>query len=290
MHISAGEHNCVIDKTRRNWCPACRLDKCFSVHMNKNAVQEERGPRKSLKVKRDDCSSDENVKKMVKIKYRPYIEKDEVITAESSRKGESTNIQWLLELIDSSITMVLQTPLLQFSDHNRKIDILKKIWHRSFAIFLSCKLRDDSTLIEKLAKLVKIEHRNNRLHGDDEMDQSLHGLELKTFLETTELLTNVEFGLDAHELYVCICVIICSADDANGFSCLLDLYRLMLVYHNKIFHPENLTRSSRIFCYLSEMHEIHFDQLLSTIFGSYLDKIKENIGRIVECLIQNGSS
>lgn len=30
----AGKGNCIIDKTRRNWCAYCRLQRCFQSRMN----------------------------------------------------------------------------------------------------------------------------------------------------------------------------------------------------------------------------------------------------------------
>ncbi|XP_063974658.1 nuclear receptor subfamily 2 group E member 1 [Diachasmimorpha longicaudata] len=41
------EGGCMVDKTHRNQCRACRLAKCMQAGMNKDAVQHERGPRNS---------------------------------------------------------------------------------------------------------------------------------------------------------------------------------------------------------------------------------------------------
>ncbi|XP_018567239.1 nuclear receptor subfamily 2 group E member 1 [Anoplophora glabripennis] len=50
------EGTCVIDKTHRNQCRACRLQKCQEAGMNKDAVQHERGPRNST-LRRQQMSS-----------------------------------------------------------------------------------------------------------------------------------------------------------------------------------------------------------------------------------------
>ncbi|KOC59552.1 Nuclear receptor subfamily 2 group E member 1 [Habropoda laboriosa] len=41
------EGGCMVDKTHRNQCRACRLAKCIQAGMNRDAVQHERGPRNS---------------------------------------------------------------------------------------------------------------------------------------------------------------------------------------------------------------------------------------------------
>ncbi|XP_018576581.2 nuclear receptor subfamily 2 group E member 1-like [Anoplophora glabripennis] len=47
------KNTCIIDKTHRNQCKACRLRRCLQVGMNKDAVQHERGSRKTKTISQE---------------------------------------------------------------------------------------------------------------------------------------------------------------------------------------------------------------------------------------------
>ncbi|XP_065204318.1 nuclear receptor subfamily 2 group E member 1 [Planococcus citri] len=123
-----GNGNCVVDKTRRNWCPYCRLQKCFKVNMDVSAVQQERGPRKSkrnLEVM--------NLKSETNNTERSAFT---VVSKTNSRDSSAGSLKYeiSMQILISTIKMAKSSELFKFLPHSEQNTILKNVWSQLFLL------------------------------------------------------------------------------------------------------------------------------------------------------------
>jgi nuclear receptor, other families, insect len=136
MSVSAGTGNCIIDKARRNWCPFCRLQKCFTVKMNVSAVQSERGPRRQKLVRREkhkakkpkpsDFFSD--ISKKVEI-FSPAP-----LTTEAAAASSSGHQEMLIQILLTCMKQARLSECFRTVTERQRNVILLNVWSELFVL------------------------------------------------------------------------------------------------------------------------------------------------------------
>ncbi|CAH0556429.1 unnamed protein product [Brassicogethes aeneus] len=222
--MPAGDGRCIVDKPRRNWCPYCRLQRCFSVEMNVAAVQEERGPRKpKLKPKPTGMF----IRRPTQLETLPYFTFSSSLSIEETLKHEMA-AQILLVTIKQARCGVGFGLLARDSQNI----ILSRLWAPLFILRLSYWPMDTSNILPKFTKtIMKIRElrldgtelellenlllcRSDFLEGKNQvclancmLDKSLDGLFFKTSLDSKRfanilLILPYLFTSNAEDLYL----------------------------------------------------------------------------------------
>ncbi|CRK88996.1 CLUMA_CG002514, isoform A [Clunio marinus] len=157
--LVSGTGCCRIDKMRRNWCPFCRLQKCFAVQMNVSAVQVERGPRRQKLSKREQKTTKKLKSKNLSVEaskqFPPTMEHERVekqTTSESlsssSMSSSSLQREMLIQILLTCLKQAQHCESFQAVSELQRNAILRNVWSELFVLKASHWPIDIVTVIE----------------------------------------------------------------------------------------------------------------------------------------------
>ncbi|CAG9769194.1 unnamed protein product [Ceutorhynchus assimilis] len=167
------EKSCIIDKRQRNRCQYCRYQKCLTMGMKREAVQEER-----QRTKDRDTSEVESTSNM-----QVDVPLERIVEAE--KRVECNEVSASLENINSNIRQASNTHLLQLLDWAKylphftslnlqdQINLLKHSWnelhimalaHRSMTISTGILLATGLTINESTSHAIGVGNIYNWIH------------------------------------------------------------------------------------------------------------------------------